>query len=389
MTHKIILFFLFLLFTLNSLAQETITISGTVSDAASGEGIGFVNIGIEGTSTGTASNEAGEFELKIPPLYQRDRLYFSAIGYENLIIGLADFLKDDKHNLVLQPLTYGIDDIEVSAESKVLYRIVHETANNIPASFVSQAYAYTALYSNEIFVQNNATKRRDALVELSDQTAYRDRKNAYQSINYKIVNVSRNFEISDLLDGTTLVDELLSFDIARCQYNVLDTSRLSAFDLQLVETMPASDDTIYIIGYQLSEPELTLSGNWQTSTYSGRLHISKSKKVLLKHELRFSSRRQSIHGRAVASENPFNIYETENHAVVTYRMTPQGLIPDNFSLSRNYYNEEKQKCRTNSTLKLLGVDFHEPEMIDGRQYFENLLPDPDFWVVLKEKYPAE
>src|SRR5699024_9911474 len=58
--------------------QETIT--GTVTDAQSGETLPGVNILVKGTSTGASTDEDGNFELTVESL--QDTLVVSYIGYQ-------------------------------------------------------------------------------------------------------------------------------------------------------------------------------------------------------------------------------------------------------------------------------------------------------------------
>ncbi|MFH5831929.1 SusC/RagA family TonB-linked outer membrane protein [Halalkalibaculum sp. DA384] len=63
--------------------QEAIileTVSGQVSDAASGEPLPGVNVVVKGTTTGTSTDSEGGFELNVPSL--QDTLVFSFIGYQ-------------------------------------------------------------------------------------------------------------------------------------------------------------------------------------------------------------------------------------------------------------------------------------------------------------------
>lgn len=59
-------------------ADETIT--GTVTDAGTGDVLPGVNIQIKGTTTGTSSDANGQFELNVPSL--QDTLVFSFVGYQ-------------------------------------------------------------------------------------------------------------------------------------------------------------------------------------------------------------------------------------------------------------------------------------------------------------------
>ncbi|WP_395262480.1 SusC/RagA family TonB-linked outer membrane protein [Halalkalibaculum sp. DA3122] len=56
------------------------TVSGQVTDAASGEPLPGVNVVVKGTTTGTSTDSEGSYELNVPSL--QDTLVFSFIGYQ-------------------------------------------------------------------------------------------------------------------------------------------------------------------------------------------------------------------------------------------------------------------------------------------------------------------
>ncbi|MDX1639694.1 MAG: carboxypeptidase-like regulatory domain-containing protein, partial [Balneolaceae bacterium] len=56
------------------------TVSGQVTDAASGEPLPGVNVVVQGTTTGTSTDSEGSYELNVPSL--QDTLVFSFIGYQ-------------------------------------------------------------------------------------------------------------------------------------------------------------------------------------------------------------------------------------------------------------------------------------------------------------------
>ncbi len=58
--------------------QETIT--GSVTDAASGEALPAVNVSVKGTTIGTSTDNEGRYELEVPSL--QDTLVFSFVGYQ-------------------------------------------------------------------------------------------------------------------------------------------------------------------------------------------------------------------------------------------------------------------------------------------------------------------
>ena len=76
---KVKLFFTVLALSLCALAYgQNITVKGTVSDSASGEGIPFASIQLKGTMTGTNTDANGEYSISVP---SDGTLIFSSVGY--------------------------------------------------------------------------------------------------------------------------------------------------------------------------------------------------------------------------------------------------------------------------------------------------------------------
>src|SRR5699024_1860541 len=93
---------------LQAVQQETIT--GTVTDASSGESLPGVNILVKGTSTGASTDANGEYELTVENL--QDTLVVSYIGYQTqevLINGRTTI------DMVLQPQAIAGEELVVTA----------------------------------------------------------------------------------------------------------------------------------------------------------------------------------------------------------------------------------------------------------------------------------
>ena len=66
-----------------SLAQEqSITISGKVADAETGEVLPYATVGLVGLPIGTITNAQGEFDFHIPTTYIAETFKITMIGYE-------------------------------------------------------------------------------------------------------------------------------------------------------------------------------------------------------------------------------------------------------------------------------------------------------------------
>ncbi|MCF8362074.1 MAG: carboxypeptidase-like regulatory domain-containing protein [Prolixibacteraceae bacterium] len=383
MTKKYFIILLFIIGHFSVSGQDKKTLNGKVIDKNTKQPIVFVNIGIEGTLTGTASNANGNFELTIPGDLLDEKLFFSAIGYENFTIPVRDYIDKNAKVIGLTPHSYGIEDVEVSTRSMVLYRVIKDAANNISRTFVNQPYSYKALYRNELFANQQLDKKREALLLVSDSKGYGNRTTSYTDRNYKFMNVSRNFEVETLAEGTTMMDDLLSFDIARSGGNILDTMFLKNYDLELINESSVESDSMWVIAYKLASPRKGETDIWKSSFYEGVLYISEPGRQLLKAEAYIKANKISQHGLSVvpATKNA-QLNDVEILYTTTYHHENGRNRIDKVVLDKSYSKSNTQ-LRSTSSLQVLTEEFEQPTLLNNRQYHENMLVDPDFWESLK------
>lgn len=375
-----------LFFQLSLFAQSRTTISGKVIDQITNEPIVFVNIVIEGTLTGTASSVSGDFTLQIPDSLFDKELVFSVIGYSNFKVSISEYLEKDAKVIGLSTLIYGIDGVEITGQSMVLYRIIKDAAANINRSFVSKAFSFDALYSNELYGNQNLEKKRETLVYVSDKKGYEQRTTAYSDRNYLFRNANRNFEVKTLADGMTLMDDLLNLDVARSAGNILDTMFLNHYDLELLNSATIDNDSLWIIAYKLSSPGIGETDVWKPSFYEGKLYISKPGKILLKAEAHVKASAVSTHGLAVVATEKSQQLQVDMQYSTVYRMVEDKYILDKISLNKRFENNNGKKYRNIASLQVLNHELNNPRKISNRQYHENLLPDPNFHSTLKAQY---
>ena len=92
---------------------QSLTLQGRVIDTTNAQkkGIPYVNIGFPATSVGTASNELGDFVIKIPQERQGDTLVFSSIGYVTFKIAVKAIIgQKNLKNIALKPNTINLDE---------------------------------------------------------------------------------------------------------------------------------------------------------------------------------------------------------------------------------------------------------------------------------------
>ena len=109
---------LFLLTALPLAAQSPLTLSGTVTDATSGEQLAGVNVYLPATTTGAQTNVYGFYSLTLPEgaaAAAADRVVFSYLGYRNDTLRLP--AAGERLDVALVPTNQQLSTVEVSAQA--------------------------------------------------------------------------------------------------------------------------------------------------------------------------------------------------------------------------------------------------------------------------------
>lgn len=372
------LFFLFV--ASSAFGQKPQMIMGKVVDRENGEHLVFVNIGIEGTMLGTASNYRGEFVLSVPVEYIDNKIYFSAIGYRNLSVPVSRFLNNQVNTVYMNPLSYGIEDVEVSTQSKVLYRIIRDASTSVSENYLDRPHNYLLLYGSGITVNQKTNKKRDATVLMYDENGYGRTEDAYSSRKYRFLNVQRNFDVNGLEEGTTYMDELLNLDLVRSPQNILDPVFLNEFDLELIGRDKIENDSVWVIAYQLAKPELSRTGDLFATSYQGKIYVTYNGNAVLKNETHIKSEQNSHMGRSIAALPEKAMKDVDYTFCTTYQEHNGKLCLESVELIKNFFDTDGNINQLNAKIEVIMVNDLKVEPVDGRQYYEELISDHDFWI---------
>ena len=113
--------------------QQMQIVSGTVTDASTGESLPGVNVVLKGTSTGTSTNSEGQYELDVPSL--QDTLMFSFIGYQTQEIPINGRTQID---VELQLISISGEKMVVTAYGTQARREVTGSISTVDAEQVGQ-----------------------------------------------------------------------------------------------------------------------------------------------------------------------------------------------------------------------------------------------------------
>lgn len=361
-------------FSIIILAQEK-TIKGKITDKESGEEIAYTNIGIEGTMYGTASDTDGLFELKIPDGYENATIYFSAVGYTNRMIVATEITGQEFVTISLEEQTYGIEGIDVAAQSKVLFRIIRTASEKIKENYMEGPIGLKMYFAEK---QNG--KNREAVITMSDLDGYRNPTvlNAFKSRNYKFMEAKRDFEVYSFTQGTTGFDELLEADIARMGNTILNKNLISDYNLQLEKSTVFNGDSVWVIDYKTSKTDLAHTGSYGAIKFSGKIFISKTDYGIIRNELAIESAKQNPQGRSLATGEKGNTTVTDN-ITVGYKKIKGKYVLSFIDSKKQFINADRQQLSLNQTTTVMDVQTRNFPMIDSRNYFENVEFNSSFW----------
>lgn len=369
--------------------QKPIRIIGQLTNAANQKAIPFANIGVKDTYIGAASNFDGYFELKVPGKYASKSIQISAVGFTTYNSSIEECSAVDTLRIQLNPVNYKIAEVEVTAQSLVLIKMLKNAIDKIPENYLQTPFNYDIYYRAEKSENDKLERKREAAIRIYDDKGY-VRENAYQVFkerSYRFLQVRKNFENNSLADGSTYLDELLEMDIVRSRGNILNKNHLNFYDLSLDRVTEYENDSIWVIAYKSKKPILSNTSDYYATSYSGKIYIKLKDFSVIKNETHVVASNYSPQGRSFYV-NP----ERQDWKPITIEYDFSSTYKEHFGyyyLSyvdykrhhelENKTTGEKKKLDMNAEMLITKIITTKPEVIENRAYYENMSYDEDFW----------
>ncbi len=286
---------LFLLWQGNPLLAQKGLISGSVVDASNGEPVQYANIGLVGTYMGTATDLDGNFELDVKSVTSDNEVTISAVGYRTRVLTLTRLKTIPNLVVELIPVTYGIDEVDIKAPSRIFYGMLKVAVRQIPNNYLSVPYSATAQYS-----ESAPGHHRRLNLLYTDAGGYQQRNytDAFMSRRYRIESGSRDFEILPFDKGLVRIEELLRFDVMRNPGNVLDTAFFEHFEISEKERYVSEGRHVLVLQFNCTRPQYAWSGDALVEAMSGVVHIVEEDLSILKTVVNITSEGRSRNGRS-------------------------------------------------------------------------------------------
>jgi len=336
------------------------TFSGRIVAVPGGEPVPFANIMVKGTTNGVASDVDGNFAITVPSTQKTGHIIISAVGYANKEMPVNDLSTKKVNVITISTQEYHIDEVDVEAESKVLYGAVKRCSRNIPQNYINEPYTCDFTYSS----QGKSVKG-----QISDKSAYQRSsfQESFREINYSFNDEEATTRALAYFGGKTNMEDLLSFDLMRTVGNIIDEKNVYDYELSLV---PQEDDALWLIHFKAKDPQLYNTGEAHIKTYEGELYVLKDNFVITKIVVRGEADKRSIHGRSIAvGPNSQNYYTNISYEVQTSYTLDEGRYRlDKVVMNESYTDSKGQVQKLKSALH---IDKQQAKYraIEGRDYY--------------------
>lgn len=341
------------------------TIQGKVINTATNEPVAYTNVGIEGTFHGTASDENGNFKLKIPEEMVSGQIFFSSVGYKSKKLPVSTLFEKEFNIIKLEPQTYDIEDIDIAGRSMVLKRILRMASENTPYNFISGPVNFMCSYKNEKTTNDTLQVAQEAEVLIYDKSGYRtpSKTNAYTKRTYEWKNIEPYYSFAS---GITNFDELLHLDWVRNASSVLNPALTDRFDLALEGEPVIDGKPAWVISFSQQNPTPAGSQDFHATSFEGEITIFKEDYSVKEIKVTAQSPAHNRQGKFLAvSSNNSNYYKDVAYSfTVTYsKLKPEKIVMD------KTYHYNGNKVEENSELLINSVQVENVKQIARRDYF--------------------
>ncbi len=383
MNRKVLsLIILFLVWFAAAYAQNDgkITLKGVILDAKTNEPVIFANMGVLGTTAGVASEKDGRFELTVPEKYASYIVRISAVGYATYDIKISEAKEKGDMTIMLEPVAYGLDEVDIRAKAQVYQRMLKNVVTNISKNYIVKPYNYQGYFEHSVFKNGVEDNTKEAIIQIYDNRGYvrSDVSTTFGEINYKFNQVRRNRPVQSIFDGLNYFDDILTADVVRNTRNVLDIANSREYKLKGKGKLQYEGDSVQVIEYEVAKPTISTTGNTQVMAYKGEIYVNLKDFAVLKHIVNITAKNFTILGRNLM---PVNEPEKSNVNIVI--VTNYKKLKNVYFLSgttlRYTYKEAENSIKGEMQYVTTRVNMNAPEAITGRMYYEDIKTNESFW----------
>jgi len=211
----------------SSFAQDNVLLKGFVTDADNGEALSLAAIQVKNSQLGALAEDNGYFELPLPKTNLRDSLRVSFVGYNTLLISVANYKSGDTLRIKLS--SAAITTAEAVIVSYTAKTVLLNAIQNMRKNFNKDSVIQSAFY-RQYHKENGKYVRlieADVSVAMNVKSPYK--YSFHESVQVNKQRRSESYETNGDVHGDHLVDLLKENPMSYNQNNFLDPKKLDFY----------------------------------------------------------------------------------------------------------------------------------------------------------------
>lgn len=377
---SLIILFLGVFSVIQAQNDGKIRVKGVVLDETTRQPIAFANIGIIGTAAGAASDMDGLFELIVSEKLATYMMRVSAVGYASAEMKVYEARDKGEVQILLKPVTYGIGEVDVTAESLVLKKLLENVVKNIGRNYIPRPYNYEGYFEYGVEVNDGEKKFKEAIVDIYDSEGYKrsNVEQTFKALNYNFSQVRRSGESGSAVDGLIYFDDIITADIVRNTRNILDLQNFRDFKLRSKGKFMYEGDSVQIVTYECLKPSLSNSGTANVTKFSGELYVELKSFAIIKNVMHVTSSAFNLLGRNLLLAGDSPRHEVMATITTNYKRVSSYYFLSGVSIVYTY-KDGGDRIKGEMQYQTTKVSVNKTTPITGRVYYEEVPTDHNFW----------
>lgn len=235
--------------------DKTITVSGKVTDAETGEILTYATVGLVGIPIGTISNAKGEFDFHIPARYAAETFIITMIGYESFQSPITK--AEQTHQFKLKKSSTVLNEVLVT-DSLTAGDIFKIALNRITVNYPMKPAEMDGFYRDVKMVGGKYVSLLEAAITIYDKdyAAPRDYTKLRERVAIKEIRKSYDYDFAyaKYFEQYNMLEDLLLDN--NVKYRAFNDEALFYQMLQRKMVVGADNKQLYLVfidqpGYEL------------------------------------------------------------------------------------------------------------------------------------------
>ncbi len=288
------------------------TYRGTVIDSETSRTLPFATVEAGGSNAATVTNIDGDFVIKLPRESAVTDLKISYIGYQNTIVMIDQFEKDEKLKILLAPSSVRLQEITIRPEDAL--ELIIDALSQIRVNYSIEPMMMRGFYRETIERGRNYVAISEAVVDIY-KGGY---ANNFQMDQVKLFKGRKSADVEKMdtvlfkLQGGPNTAVLL--DVVKNPYILLSEEYYDIYNFRLSDVITIDERLHYVIAFNQRS-------HVDDPYYRGKLYVDMDKLAITEAEFELNMENEEEAARMFIQRKPMGMTITPEKAVYRAKYT--------------------------------------------------------------------